>query len=147
MTKVIKGLAGNVSGFHEEVKKLQRPYVKISESEYEKLKADSFDYYLTDDGQIVTFGNADGGYALMPLNPTAANEIRKANGIGPKYNQLEIIGVKWDDDGLSGLPDTVTIDGPDFIIDDNDELDEYISDALSDKFGYTHLGWSDHRFW
>ena len=81
MTKIIKGLTGNVSGFHEEVRKLQRPYIKISSSEYEDLIKGSFDYYLTNDGKVVTFGNADGGYALMPLNKTAADEIRKANGI------------------------------------------------------------------
>ena len=61
-------------------------------------------------------------------------------------NEIEVIGVKWDDEGDSGLPATVTIDGPDFVVDDSEELDEYISDELSNKYGFTHCGWQDHRW-
>ena len=61
-------------------------------------------------------------------------------------DKIEVIGVKWDDEGKSGLPSTVTIDAPDFVVNDSEELHEYISDELSNKYGFTHYGWYDHRW-
>ena len=71
----LKPLTGTVKPFHEQVKELKRPYQPITEEQYETLLAGCSDYYETEQGEVVTFGNADGGYALMPLNDKAAQEI------------------------------------------------------------------------
>jgi hypothetical protein len=71
----ITGLKGECAGFHDEVRKLNRPYTKIEKEFHEKLIANEFDYYLTSTGVVVTFGAADGGFALMPLNLVAGQEI------------------------------------------------------------------------
>lgn len=71
----ITGLKGECAGFHDEVRKLNRPYTKIKKEFHEKLIANEFDYYLTNTGLVVTFGGADGGFALMPLNLVAGQEI------------------------------------------------------------------------
>ena len=51
------------------VKRLQRPYYRLSEADYEAVKALSgeSDVLMFDGKTQVTFGNADGGLALMPL--------------------------------------------------------------------------------
>ncbi len=51
---------------------LRRPYYPIPKSEYydllERLKLAKADFFLWDEQRIlVTIGNADGGYAVMPL--------------------------------------------------------------------------------
>lgn len=74
-------LKGEVSGFHNEVKKLTRPYIVINASDHKKLEDGSSDYYLLKSGQVVTFGNADGGYALMPLQQKYASDVLNKNGI------------------------------------------------------------------
>lgn len=49
---------------------LQRPYIPVTEALYQelllRLKAKQYDFFLWA-GRLFTIGNADGGYALMPL--------------------------------------------------------------------------------
>ncbi len=71
-------LKGASSSFHTEVRKLQRPYVEISEQDFNTLMSGQFDYYKYED-KVVTFGKADGSYALMPLQAKFASEILEAN--------------------------------------------------------------------
>lgn len=73
-TLLFKPLKGSCSEFHEEVRKLQRPYIPITKEQYEALVSLPNDYYMFGD-EVVTFGNADGGYALMPLQAKYATAI------------------------------------------------------------------------
>jgi len=74
-----QGLKGSVSDFHTEVKKLERPYKAIAESDFKILCNGDFDYYLDLEGRVVTFGGTDGGYALMPLNSREAKKVLAKN--------------------------------------------------------------------
>lgn len=76
----LKGLVGTCQGFHAELQKLKRPYIPISEAQYEKLMGGKYDYYLTNSGQVVTYGYVDQGYALMPLQDSFASSILAHNG-------------------------------------------------------------------
>lgn len=59
------------NNFKDSVAMLQRPYVVISEKLYlalmEVLNQHKTDF-LVYKGKVGTIGNADGGYAFMPLN-------------------------------------------------------------------------------
>ncbi|HBP6378452.1 hypothetical protein ACM8BJ_23995 [Pseudomonas aeruginosa] len=67
--------AGNLLqglSFKEAVAMLVRPYTVITETQYQRVKAmaersncDAF--RVGSDGPLVTFGEADDGYALMPI--------------------------------------------------------------------------------
>lgn len=71
-------LSSRAKPFHEQIRELVRPYTPITEDELNQLECAGVDFFLTTDQQVVTFGNADGGYALMPLNADAAAEILEA---------------------------------------------------------------------
>lgn len=71
----LKPLKGVCSGFHTEVQKIARPYLEISEEQYKQLESGNADYYQLPDGRVVTFGNADGGWALMPLKKEFSDKI------------------------------------------------------------------------
>ena len=73
----ISGIHGVTRDFHTEVKSLTRPYLKITSTQYDQLVGMSFDFYLLGDS-IVTFGAADGGYALMPVNEDRKAELLEA---------------------------------------------------------------------
>jgi hypothetical protein len=80
----LKPLKGSVSDFHTEVRKLNRPYVAISNSDQEKLMAGKADYFLTTGGKVVSFGGAttqggNGEFALLPLNDEESQKILKNN--------------------------------------------------------------------
>lgn len=55
--------------FNVIVGRLYRPYYRLSEDDYEAVKelSDESDVLLFDGKTQVTFGAADGGFALMPL--------------------------------------------------------------------------------
>lgn len=67
-------LAGKCDCFDVEVRKLQRPYIVIQQDDYEKILSLQWDYFKYKD-KVVTFGTADGGYALMPLQEEYAQKI------------------------------------------------------------------------
>ncbi|HRJ53045.1 MAG TPA: hypothetical protein PLE99_09765 [Candidatus Thiothrix moscowensis] len=73
----LKPLKGTCDDFHQEVRKLQYPYLPISAASYRRLLDASADYYLMPGkkGKVVTFGNTGGGFALMPLNQEEASWI------------------------------------------------------------------------
>ena len=76
----LKPLKGEVESFHDEVAKLQRPYVAISDIDQQSLIDGKADYYLSSGGKVVTFGKASvaGGnteFALMPLNYEEAQKV------------------------------------------------------------------------
>lgn len=79
-------LGGKVDDFSTEVKKLTRPYIPVSESDYRKLVNQTHgDYFMTSGGTVVTFGGAvvegsDSGFALMPLNHKEAQKIIDQSG-------------------------------------------------------------------
>ena len=60
------------------VKSLVRPYIPISKEDHDRLQQvlieNNCDFFALDNGQWVTIGNADCGYALMPLAPWAQRE-------------------------------------------------------------------------
>lgn len=68
-------LQGCCDDFWLEVKKLQRPYIPITPASYQTLLEGGADYYRMPgkQGKVVTFGNADGGYCLMPLKKDEAS--------------------------------------------------------------------------
>jgi hypothetical protein len=71
------GVKGKCSKFSQEVRKLQRPYIPIGNGAYEMLESGKYNYYQVPTGQIVTFGYADGGFALMPLQEEYAKKLIK----------------------------------------------------------------------
>lgn len=71
----LQPLKGSCQGFFHEVKKVTRPYIPITEEQHKTLESGQADYYQMPDGSVVTFGNADGGWALMPLQPEFARTI------------------------------------------------------------------------
>jgi hypothetical protein len=59
--------------------------------------------------------------------------------------KYEVTNIKWDTDGEDiDLPTTLTIDIPneDFVRYDPEEIDDFISDAISDISGFCHKGFS-----
>ena len=79
--KVLKPLKGYLpNDFHESVRMLTRPYIPISESMYNKIYAVGNDFFQYGE-QIVTFGTADRGFALMPLQMKYATIIKWENGL------------------------------------------------------------------
>ena len=62
------------SNFKEAVEILQRPYYMISENDNNVLLSNDFDFFFFTD-KIVTFGSADGGFALMPLTDKAVKDL------------------------------------------------------------------------
>jgi len=77
-------LQGKVSGFQKEVRKLDRPYIFITNENYQLLMDGQHDYYLTSGGKVVTFGIAStagfkGMHALCPLSENEANKILHKN--------------------------------------------------------------------
>ena len=71
----LKPLKGKVDNAHSEIRKLTRPYTPITEEQFKKLIAAEYDYYKTPDDLVVTFGVADGGFALMPLNAQGGGDV------------------------------------------------------------------------
>ena len=72
-------LTGKVpSDFCEAVSRLTRPYIPITKEEYKKVFDKGNDYFQYKN-EVVTFGNADGGFALMPLQSKYAEQILAKN--------------------------------------------------------------------
>lgn len=67
--KTLKDIPGSdLGGFHEAIGKLTRPYIKITNEEYETImRGFKGDVCYSPDGRQFTYGNCDLGYALMPL--------------------------------------------------------------------------------
>ena len=70
--------------FSRAVRMVARPYVRITEAEYQEIMR------LTEDpptdcvkwrGVVYTFGNADGGYRLMPLAQQPGWQARRADNV------------------------------------------------------------------
>lgn len=83
----LKPLLGNVNEFHAEIANLTRPYIAISDDEYQNLMEGRADYYETPNGRVVTFGVAstartDSRYALMPLKEDEAEKILRNHFMG-----------------------------------------------------------------
>lgn len=60
--------------------------------------------------------------------------------------KVKVIGIKWDSDNkkdVAHLPVKMLLNVPDDICDD-DSLNEFISDELSNQSGFTHFGWDQH---
>lgn len=64
--------------FCEAVRTLQRPYIPICKDEYDKVFNKGNDYFKYKN-LVVTFGNADLGWALMPLQDEYAQKILLKN--------------------------------------------------------------------
>lgn len=81
----LEPLVGDVSDdFSTEVRKLQRPYIAITDEDYAIFEKGESNYYLTTTGRVVLFGGASvkGGetkYALMPLNNAEAQKVLALN--------------------------------------------------------------------
>lgn len=76
-TLLLQPLNGRCADFHTEVRKLQRPYTPITKEQYDALYVVPNDYYMFGN-DVVTFGVADDGYALMPLKYEYAKAILEA---------------------------------------------------------------------
>jgi len=68
-------LVGDLKPYCEQVRDLTRPYASISKSAQYELLQKAHDFYMTNGGLVVTFGAADGGFALMPLQEHAAKSV------------------------------------------------------------------------
>lgn len=57
--------------FNAAVRLLKRPYTAITENQFvelrDTLEIAKTDFFIDDNGNVVTIGAADGGYAVMPL--------------------------------------------------------------------------------
>lgn len=74
----LKPLTGSVEKFGISFVHLVRPYIAISKESYQRLLGvESTDLFLTPSGVVVTYGDADNGYALMPINEETASLVLK----------------------------------------------------------------------
>ena len=71
----LKPLEGAIVDSSMAIRSLERPYMAITAASYDQLMKGAHDYYVTRNGRVVTFGTADGGFALMPLKEDAAAVI------------------------------------------------------------------------
>ena len=74
----LKPLHGNLDYFNVDIAQVERPYAAITQGSYNTLEKGRYDLYLTPGGAVVTFGNADGIFALMPVEKTTAETIINA---------------------------------------------------------------------
>jgi len=75
----LKPLKGNMpKTFQESVTQLTRPYYPLEKVEYDKVFANGANYFMLNQ-EVVTFGNADNGWALMPLQCKYAKRILNKN--------------------------------------------------------------------
>jgi len=76
-------LTGRMRGnFSSIIRRLERPYTTLSEEKYKEIfeatkeglngKPTDFIFY---DGRVSTFGEADGGYAIMPFNQAYSDTV------------------------------------------------------------------------
>lgn len=72
---VLKPLKGECKPYTEQVKELMAPYIKITDEQHTQLESIGCDFFMTKGGMVVTFGSANGGYALMPLQEAAAEDV------------------------------------------------------------------------
>ncbi|GIC77089.1 hypothetical protein [Moritella sp. F3] len=68
----LKGLKGNRSDYQGDVANLKRPYIAITPEANSDLTNGKYDYYQTNTGKVVTFGD---GLVLIPLKDMFAIEI------------------------------------------------------------------------
>lgn len=105
--------------FSASVALVTRPYLKLSLDEMDlilKMKH-KCDVYMMDGKVPVTFGNADGGYALMPLNDDGIRQL----GIKMPKTQ-EFINDNWLDTSNKMIED---------IMDDHDKLAKMAPELLA----------------
>lgn len=69
--------------FNKAVSWLTRPYIPLTQKEYDylmkKTQESNSDFVKDKDEVIYTFGNADGGFALMPIQREYYSKICKEN--------------------------------------------------------------------
>jgi len=63
--------------FVKAVSMLQRPYIEINKETFDKIKSSTESDFFLYGSKVVTFGAADGGYALMPLNREEQTRIKE----------------------------------------------------------------------
>jgi hypothetical protein len=67
--------------------------------------------------------------------------------------KVQVFGVKWETDNtpedsevLGTLPTNVVLDIPNWVdTNDEEELLDFISDELSNEYGFLHNGWPYHK--
>ncbi len=62
--------------------------------------------------------------------------------------KVKVIGIKWDADkkeDIKHLSTEMVLDIPDYV-EDEDDLEAFIEDELSNQSGFTHFGWDEHEF-
>ncbi len=67
---VVPGLTLPAGSFSDSVKLLKRPYISLSIRQFQRIQADTHKAHseiVIYQGKQYTFGNADDGFALMPL--------------------------------------------------------------------------------
>lgn len=74
-------LQGQVGPDFIEMSRVERPFIPISERDHAILcELGSANYYLTEEGRVVTFGpDGKSGFALKPLTLEAARDILAEN--------------------------------------------------------------------
>ena len=68
--------------FKKVVSLLRRPYTRITKAEYDiimRLTSNPLTDFIMFDGKLCTFGDADGGYAIMPIDPNSRQYHIEAN--------------------------------------------------------------------
>lgn len=78
----LKPLKGKCKNFSDQTRDLTRPYFAISKDDFSVLfDHGQADFYLSGGGLVLTFGEANGGYALMPLLDEPAKQILSQQGV------------------------------------------------------------------
>lgn len=77
--KIIHKTFNTRDSFFDIIKRLTRPYYPISKDTYNKIVEQDTDFVIYND-KLCTYGNADGGYALMPYSPKNAAESKRLLG-------------------------------------------------------------------
>ncbi len=73
--ELLEPLKGECKPFSEQVRELTGPYIAITESQHESLLAKPADFYMTKGGKVLTFGHANGGFAVMTLQDEPARKV------------------------------------------------------------------------
>ena len=134
----------------ENENKMKVKYLPIDEKQY--ARKDIQDYIDKNnlrvkkeyDNDRKTNSSIATGYIKVYCTPEQREELLKLINNGNKIieSKLIVTNIKWDTDGEDiDLPKEMEVELPEYIDEtDEDEVDEYVSDYISDETGFCHYG-------
>lgn len=134
----------------ENENKMKVKYLPIDEKQY--ARNDIQDYIDKNnlrvkkeyDNDRKTNSSIATGYIKVYCTPEQREELLKLINNGNKIieSKLIVTNIKWDTDGEDiDLPKEMEVELPEYIDEtDEDEVDEYVSDYISDETGFCHYG-------